>query len=137
MVEALNQHNMLSYWMERYLPVVRSITNMSHNFSKHRKRIIANSPVINCYYCNIELTADRNGKKRPPENFFTMDHLHPKSKGGSNNITNLKVCCLRCNVKRGKIMNKRGKKKIEILESYLRINPNLHPDFFKYLFNSK
>lgn len=40
-----------------------------------------------CYYCGVKL----RGK------FFTVDHLTPSSRGGSDNIDNLTPCCLNCN----------------------------------------
>lgn len=32
---------------------------------------------------------------------LSLDHLTPRSKGGSNEATNLVTCCLRCNSSRG------------------------------------
>ena len=32
---------------------------------------------------------------------LTLDHVHPKSKGGPNSWTNLATCCMRCNIKKG------------------------------------
>jgi len=40
---------------------------------------------------------DTNGVER----LLTFDHITPKSKGGSNNPSNLQTMCERCNVKKG------------------------------------
>jgi len=44
-----------------------------------------------CYLCNMPLT----------EEDMTMEHLIPKSKGGSSRIDNLKLAHGRCNVLKG------------------------------------
>lgn len=35
------------------------------------------------------------------KNFLTLDHIHPKSKGGQNTWKNLVTCCNKCNVTKG------------------------------------
>lgn len=40
-----------------------------------------------CYICNKNLT----------KNEISLDHLVPLSSGGSNCLSNLKVCCKACN----------------------------------------
>lgn len=32
---------------------------------------------------------------------LTIDHIKPLIKGGGNEISNLRVCCLECNMKKG------------------------------------
>lgn len=44
-----------------------------------------------CQYC---------GKKFPPSE-LTIDHIIPKSKGGSTNWDNVVTCCKKCNNKKG------------------------------------
>lgn len=36
--------------------------------------------------------------------YMTIDHIVPKSKGGTNNIENLRGLCRACNIKRGNNM---------------------------------
>jgi len=44
-----------------------------------------------CFWCECLLPLD----------ILTLDHLMPKSKGGSNNMENLRLSCRRCNQSRG------------------------------------
>lgn len=43
-----------------------------------------------CEYCGITET-DAGGQ-------FTVDHFHPQSLGGSDDLSNLLYCCFRCNL---------------------------------------
>jgi 5-methylcytosine-specific restriction endonuclease McrA len=44
-----------------------------------------------CYWCRKEFPMEK----------LTIDHLKPKSKGGSNNLENLRLACFECNNSRG------------------------------------
>lgn len=44
-----------------------------------------------CYYCGSELSKEN----------FTIDHAVPWMRGGSDTIENYRICCLRCNSKKG------------------------------------
>lgn len=63
-----------------------------------------------CAYCG----------KTPPEVSLEVDHIHPKSKGGSDDLNNLLTACFNCN--RGKsnielgVMPNKLKDNIEILK---------------------
>jgi CRISPR/Cas system Type II protein with McrA/HNH and RuvC-like nuclease domain len=43
-----------------------------------------------CVYCGCDISAS-----------FTIDHKLPVSRGGSDDLTNLVVCCQRCNSQKG------------------------------------
>lgn len=48
-----------------------------------------------CYICGVQVRkkAGRKHKKHRP----TLDHVIPRSRGGSDDADNLKVCCSGCN----------------------------------------
>lgn len=46
---------------------------------------------LRCWWCGCSLPA-----KKP-----TLDHLKPKSRGGSNSLENLRLSCFSCNNSRG------------------------------------
>jgi 5-methylcytosine-specific restriction endonuclease McrA len=44
-----------------------------------------------CWWCGCDL----------PSSELTLDHLKPKSRGGSNSLENLRLACFPCNNSRG------------------------------------
>ncbi|MDJ1180211.1 HNH endonuclease signature motif containing protein [Roseofilum sp. BLCC_M91] len=44
-----------------------------------------------CYWCGCILSPQQ----------ITLDHQIPRSKGGSNSLENLRICCFSCNNQRG------------------------------------
>ena len=52
-----------------------------------------------CYYCSKVLSLRPNA-----ENFATLDHVVPKSKGGSNGMRNLVISCSECNREKGDLL---------------------------------
>jgi len=79
---------------------------------------------IKCHHCGLEgsffsldkfqmdksphlnLYAIKDGK----EVLMTSDHIIPKSKGGSNGISNRQCLCHKCNEKKDPAVNKKGEK---------------------------
>jgi len=49
-----------------------------------------------CYLCGKNLR-----KKHGKKNSRTIDHVKPISKGGNNDLDNLRLCCFSCNQKKG------------------------------------
>ena len=52
-----------------------------------------------CFYCSRECVPSdwvKIGEKEP-DNLFTLDHMHPKSLGGSTSYGNSVGSCLKCN----------------------------------------
>jgi len=58
--------------------------------SKRRRFVIFHRDSFTCQYCG----------RRPPEVVLEVDHIHPRSKGGTNDEINLVTSCADCN--RGK-----------------------------------
>lgn len=62
--------------------------------SKQRKRKIAQIGVVQgfyCFWCGKPLTTDK----------LTLDHLIPRSRGGSNCLENFRLACFPSNNSRG------------------------------------
>jgi 5-methylcytosine-specific restriction enzyme A len=59
-------------------------------YTRNRIKVIGKQPW--CSGCWTRGTDD---------NPLSADHIRPLSKGGSNDVSNLRVLCLRCNSKRG------------------------------------
>lgn len=72
----------------------------------------------NCYICGLKgsffaIEKDKRNKtnictlnlyginKNNEEILMTIDHIKPLSKGGKNELDNLKTCCYICNLKKG------------------------------------
>ena len=84
--------NPISTGYKTYIrPVIIRLLNYIKNFSRglraNRSRIYKRDN-HECVYC---------GSKKD----LTLDHVIPKSKGGSNEWTNLVTSCFKCNLKKG------------------------------------
>lgn len=60
-------------------------------FSKSKRLTVANKFDWHCAYCGVELS----------EETLVIDHVTPKSSGGTNNIQNLLPACRSCNSIKG------------------------------------
>jgi 5-methylcytosine-specific restriction endonuclease McrA len=58
-------------------------------YSKKQKLIIVYGSC--CWWCRCDFSEDK----------LTLDHLIPKSRGGSNSLENLRLACFPCNKSRG------------------------------------
>ena len=63
----------------------------------HRK-LLWNTSNHTCPICGVHMT---NKGKVDASNYATIDHIVPKSRGGTSNIENLRLICRKCNNKRG------------------------------------
>lgn len=82
-----------------------------------------------CSICGAELHID---KERFNDNYYCqLDHIVPKSLGGSNNESNLRATCRSCN---GKRQNKSGKRLIELYTKRIE-QSNIGADFAHFKFD--
>ena len=54
-----------------------------------------------CYICGRKTIIPESFEDRSKDISFTVDHVIPISKGGTNTIDNLRCCCIRCNSLKG------------------------------------
>jgi 5-methylcytosine-specific restriction endonuclease McrA len=56
-----------------------------------------------CQTCGrpVVVRSRRRGRVQHAGNLLTLDHIVPVSRGGRNEIENLRVCCRTCNMRRG------------------------------------
>lgn len=90
---------------------------MSTTKISRSKRIrIFNRDNGECQVCHkkVKLESDKPFDKEVAQ----LDHINPRSLGGSNNDDNLRVLCCKCNGSRG---NKTGEKLIQIVLNSLEI----------------
>src|SRR4051812_15713665 len=66
---------------------------------KHVRRELYEKQKGCCYYCNKKCVLEAKDSNAPDS--ATLEHLIPKSRGGSGKIDNLVVSCRECNVTRG------------------------------------
>lgn len=106
-------------------------------FANHERLKVFHQKGTKCIHCNRQATVIAKGKGRgsfhwdlyceePDGNYIplTVDHILPKSLGGSNDIENLQPLCYPCNKKKGnKIQGTFSK--INLLDS-LQLGTNLY-----------
>lgn len=61
---------------------------------KGMREAILRSDDFTCYICNRRVRTGKRNKARP---LGTIDHVIPTSRGGHDDIRNMKTCCEECN----------------------------------------
>lgn len=93
-VEEHNGHILHSQQVTMRAPSVIRLTEYIHipykNRSLSRKNILLRDNST-CQYC----------MKHLPPSELTLDHVHPRSRGGDSTWDNLVACCKKCNHKKG------------------------------------
>lgn len=83
--------------LKKYPPKWRIWLSFRNRFLKKQLK----KGLLECYYCGLK-PLYKNSKITPDELKATIDHFHPRSKGGNEfDESNLVVSCLRCNQKKG------------------------------------
>jgi hypothetical protein len=72
----------------RHQKLRASKSGRSLHYALEDIRVIVNNAIGKpCPYCGVALTISN----------FSLDHMEPTSRGGNHCLTNLVVCCERCN----------------------------------------
>lgn len=86
----------------------RSPSNLeARRLAKKNKRSLRtwyNKQVIlqndRCHYCKIQMTdAPKGGTHEPTTR--TKDHVIPRIRGGPHDVSNMVLCCFKCNCRKG------------------------------------
>lgn len=72
-----------------------------------------------CRYCGKEI--------KPLD--YSIDHRIPKANGGTNDISNLDLICIKCNKVKGNLTGEEFTKLMAFLKDY----PNIYEDLYKRL----
>jgi 5-methylcytosine-specific restriction endonuclease McrA len=55
-----------------------------------------------CHWCQDTMSLEAHVWRQRPD-YATFDHLRPISRGGSNAVSNVVLCCAICNHRRGNV----------------------------------
>jgi len=84
-------NNPIHYKMLRQFVRAENVDLNIENFIELFKTYQTNTNEYKCHYCDCRIPLSKT----------TIDHVIPISKGGRNEISNLVISCLSCNVKKG------------------------------------
>lgn len=75
---------------------IKNRKNRRHTYLKHRMQVFDRDG-FRCRYCGISVIDNKDV-------LLEIDHIIPKSKGGTNNIDNLITSCSNCNRGKGDVL---------------------------------
>lgn len=81
-----------------------------------------------CCYCKRKLDLTTT---RPYYSVFSIDHKIPLSRGGSNSIDNLAVCCNVCNIVKGTMTD------VEFLSTFFKLPENTRVELFLNIYRGQ
>lgn len=87
-IELSNVHANQEYFIPSVIRLTRYVKIPHREIALTRRNLMFRDSYT-CQYCNY------NGPG------LTIDHIIPKSKGGTDNWSNVVACCQKCNVKKG------------------------------------
>jgi len=83
---------------------------MSNKVIHNRRKILYAKQEGVCEWCrqrcNLDFDRLGNGQPVPSRRFFTLDHVLPRGRGGSNRLENIVGACYNCNKLRNDIENR-------------------------------
>lgn len=50
-----------------------------------------------CIFCKCSMKAPKSGQRKQEDNYATLEHIVPRSEGGTNDESNFAVSCFACN----------------------------------------
>lgn len=76
-------------------PLVLAIVAIDSTFEK---AVVRGTPcwVGRCIHCNAKIVVEENG-----ETLGTIEHILPRTHGGTDDVENLALACARCNAEKG------------------------------------
>jgi 5-methylcytosine-specific restriction endonuclease McrA len=111
---------------------VRLLDRVTRKYStpRFRKRVLFNRDNWQCQYCGINLDYKT----------ITIDHVHPRSKGGGTDWKNCVSACKKCNLRKGSRllpetgMNLRKVPSVPLMTHFWDVSPNgtWHPDWASF-----
>lgn len=114
--QELRRHNIPSRVGHAYIPIqYLPITELQTTYAEHRRLKVFKHKGCKCITCGVEGVhlikgLDPTGGSHvdlytKDFRLMTVDHNIPKSKGGSNDLSNLDPMCERCNTKKSNKFN--------------------------------
>lgn len=86
----------IKYKAQRMMTSIKDCKNYKHNIKRNDIALmVAKSLNTNCKYCSSKLTLKN----------MSIDHIIPKSRNGSCDITNLELICAKCNRRKASLTN--------------------------------
>lgn len=86
--------------------MTRVVRPLHGSQAKRLRAIVGARDGYTCCYCARPLKEHpfsvRGVGRRPPANQATLEHVTPQSKGGTHELSNLKLACPQCNLGRGR-----------------------------------
>lgn len=82
-----------------------------------------------CHYCGDKLLLH---PPHPYKKSPSVDHRIPLTSGGTNDLSNLVLCCHQCNIIKGTLDDKVFYRLLKVLESDKELRPLLFDKWFNY-----
>jgi 5-methylcytosine-specific restriction endonuclease McrA len=81
-------------------PIIYTSWKDVHKKYIKRREAVWNKTGGHCWYCSRYLSSNAFPHNRNSLRGFTVDHVQPRARGGSDELDNLVPCCYACNVEK-------------------------------------